>query len=544
MPVTIAVIAPLIDENQFNIDYTVKVKDTGYDLSLSLLYDMASGQDNRTVGKLAARHEDDIPAAGFYLESILRMNGFEPILTNKFDTDTLKKLAEKNVIAICLSTTMILTTQSFLGIIGSINKELPGVPVISGGMFLWKQYLQLNHHLQNKADYPISREFFFHPSNAYKNNNVLIVAEHGVESLLHVLRKILNNTTSSIYEVPNLCLQDSGEFRFTARVNEVINYNSDYTKWDFVAEMPAKIPVRTSVGCHYRCGYCDFCKLFPKIFLRSADSLKAELKLIRDRLNGSACIIHVTDDNVFLNSARLFEICSVFSSSGLANWICFMRGREYTPEELKAIQFSGLRMGMIGVESGDQGQLDRMKKKLRVEDVKRGAEQLDDIGVTVLMTFVVGYPGESAETLDNTIRFLNDLRLSNLFASYHVYPLYINLLAEINRASLREKWNIRGIHNNWSHYTMNSSQAVDACNQVFRNVTNLSYHYPAESHFFNKGMFSRQTLGDLFRLRQMLTLEVMNQSSWEVQHNLLRKMISFMGQSEGSIIKLQDNLVV
>lgn len=541
MPGTIAVIAPLIDEDQFNVDYTVRMKDTGYDLSLSMLYDLAAGQVKQ-ADKYSGRHEDDIPAAGFYLESILRYKGYDTVLTNQYDPDTLRSIARKNIIAVCLSTTMILTAKSYLGIVDLINKELPGIPVISGGMFLWKQYLQLSQHFQDKADHPISQEFYFHPANAVRSNNVLIVAEHGIDSLMQVLKNLTGNSAGSLYDIKNLCLQDAGVYRFTEREIEVIDYNIDYTRWDFVDKMPSKIPVRTSIGCHYKCGYCDFCKLFPNIFLRSADSIKAELRMIRDRLSGEACIIHVTDDNVFLNSARLFEICKVFNSSGLANWICFMRGREYTSEELKAIAFSGLRMGMIGVESGDQAQLDRMKKRLKVENVRRGIEQLDNIGVTVLMTYVVGYPGESVETIENSIQFMNDLKLTNLFASYHVYPLFINILAEINRASIREKWEIKGIHNNWSHYTMNSSQAKDACHRIFRDVTNVPYHYPAESHFFNKGMFSRQTLGDLFRLRQMLTLEVMNRSTWDLQSALLTKMTLLMGIPDADLEFLKENL--
>ncbi len=538
---TIAIIAPLIDNSQFNLDYTVRLKDGDKDLSLVLLYKIAAGNYDPTFHDNTSQ-DNDIPAAGYYLQGILHANGYNTILTNEYDVETLKKLSEKDLFAVCVSTTMILTSDSFIALNETLAKEIPGVPVISGGMFLWKHYQQYSRHLMNEA-YPLNREIFFHPSNAGTVLNIMIVAEQGIGSLMKVLDQLDRGSKHCFDEIPNLCIQDSGVFQFTNRKAENINYNADFTRWDLIEELPVKIPVRTSIGCPYRCGFCDFCMIFPRIFLRSAESLKAELKLIKDRLKGKAAIIHVTDDNVFINSKRLFEVCNIFSTSGLANWLGFMRGGEYTGEELKVIQNSGLRMGMIGVESGDQGQLDRMNKRQQVEKVKTGIEQLDYIGINTLMTFVIGFPGESIETLYNTTNFINGLNLSNLLSGYQAYPLLIHNLSDMAEPANRERWNIKGFMDSWSHFTMNSEEAHQACHSLFRDVKNIPYHYPGESHFFNRGMFSREKLSELYKLRHQLTTELMDNVPWEVYKITLRKMVSHMDLPVESANAFHDALI-
>lgn len=542
MSKTIAIIAPLIDNSQFNLDFTIRFKGSYKDLSLALIYRIASGLYDPSMEDNTS-HEHDIPAAGYYLQGILHLHGYETVLTNQYDVETLRKLSGKDLLAICVSTTMILSSDSFIELNESINRELPGIPVIAGGMFLWKQFQQYSRHLHSPERYPLYREIYFHPSNARKSSNIIVIAEHGIKSLIEILSQLERGSNINLQDIPNLCLQERGEFTFTHAEPENIDYNNDFTRWDYIDELPVKIPVRTSIGCSYRCCFCDFCRVFPRVFLRSPNSLKSELLMIKNRLQGKATILHVTDDNVFINSKRLFEVCNIFSQSGLSNWIGFMRGGEYTNDELKAICDSGLRLGMIGVESGDQGQLDRMNKRQQVELVKKGIEQLDKAGVNTLLTFLVGYPGETRETINNTINFLNGLKLSNLLSGYQVYPLIIHNLSDLAEPDYREKWKITGFMNIWSHETMNSGEAYSACHKLFREVKNIPYHYPGESHFFNRAMFTREVLSELYQLRQQLTVGIMDNVTQGNLTGILTKIFKIMDVPAENIEKVSEGLI-
>ena len=214
---------------------------------------------------------------------------------------------------------------------------------------------------------------------------------------------------------------DNG-FSFTKIIPEKVNYDQDITRWDLLDELPGQIPVRTSIGCPFRCRYCDFYQLFPKIFLRSKESMIREFKLIQQKLAGRQAIIHATDDNVFINSRRIQNVTEAFKESGIQRWIGFMRASSIKKNNIDLIRDSGLLMSIIGVESGDQDQLDRMNKAQKLPDVKRGMELLDNNGITVMMTYIVGFPGETAETIENTAGFINDLNIGLASPSCTISP--------------------------------------------------------------------------------------------------------------------------
>ena len=555
----VAIIAPFIDSSQYNMDFTLRLRKNDRELTLAAFYEWAGEGFRAENISRGVDYGDDIPAAGFYLQGVLHQNGYETVLTNKYDIEALRSLAQKDLFAICVSTTMIITTSSLMSLLDAVKKEIPGVPVIAGGMFIWKSYIQYQNHLADPVNYPLRPEMLFHPGNLGINADVMVVAQHGVSSLIMILSEMGKRRKGDLEKrnqgevdimgdlgnISNLCFKRKDEFVFTKRLEENVNYDEDFTRWDLISEMPDKVPVMTSIGCPYRCRFCDFCRLYPKVIYRSKESLSKELNLIKKSLGSKLAVLHVTDDNVFATKKRLFDVCGAISESGLTHWVGFMRGGEYSEEEMKAIMQSGLMMGKIGVESGDQGQLDRMNKKQKAEKVKRGIEQLDAHGISMLLTFVVGFPGETSETLENTAMFLNSLSLENLSLGYQVYPLSVMPLSELAEPEARRKWNIKGVMDHWSHFTMNSTEAVTACHELFRKVTRVPYSYSEESYFFNRGMFDYDSRLKLFKFRQELTVKLTEGAPGEQITPILKEMTSIMELPlEGIHDHLKDEIII
>ena len=532
---TIGIIAPLIDEGQFNMDFTLRIRRNNRDLTLAALFELAGAAFNAENVSRGLNYGENIPAAGYYLEGLLHLNGYDTILTNKFDADAIKTIAEKNPFCVCVSTTMILSTVSLLELFSHIRLAMPGVYIIAGGVFIWKNYLYYRKHFNSPGLYPLLPWMLFHPANSSMNADILVAAPHGRASFLEALKELEKGSKASFRHISNLCLPGPQGFDFTGRVEEQVDYNEDYTRWDLVDETPERVPVRTSIGCPFHCRFCDFCKLYPRIFLRSVKSLSQELNLVKKMLGHNMALIHIADENVFITKKRLFEVCGVIADSGLGHWIGFMRGGGYSEDEMSAIKRSGLVMGEIGVESGDQGQLDRMNKKQKVGDVKRGVEQLDANDISVLMTFVVGFPGETRQTLQNTADFLNNLSLPNLSVGYHIYPLLIPPLSELAEPSARIKWKTEGFMQKWSHTTMNSDEAVDACYELYKEVTNVPYSYYEESYFFNRAKFPLAIRRSLYQLRQQLTIKLIENEPWENIEPILKLMAQQMKLPADSI---------
>jgi anaerobic magnesium-protoporphyrin IX monomethyl ester cyclase len=523
---TIAIIAPLIDTRQFNVDFNLRLSRNNRELTLAAFYELANEHFKTEHVSRGFEYGEDIPAAGFYLEGLLHQNGYDTILTNKYDS--IKTIAEQDPFAVCVSTTMIVATDSLLDLFSSIRSAMPDTQIIAGGVFVWKNYLQFLKNLDSPLLYPLQPWMLFHPDHIGMDANILVVAPHGKSSLLQVLKELEKGRSASPGYIPNLCLPGNNGFNFTKREEEQVNYNEDFTRWDLIDEIPEKIPFRTSVGCPFRCRFCDFYQLYPRIFLRSGMSLSQELNLVKNRLGQNQAVIHVSDDNVFINKNRVHVVCDAIADSGLRHWIGFMRGGEYTDDEMAAIERSGLMMGEIGVESGDQGQLDRMNKRQKLENVKRGIEQLDAHGIAVWMTFVVGFPGETRQTLQNTADFLNNLSLTNSAVGYQMYPLLIVPLSKLAEPAMRREWRIEGLMEKWSHSTMNSDDAFKACFDLFKEVTNIPYCYSEENIFFNRGMFTLATRKSLFHLRQQLTVKLMEKAPWEHIEHILKSMAQYM----------------
>ncbi len=531
----IGIIAPLIDRHQLHTDFNLRLSLNNRELTLAALYEFANkGYIAEHVSR-GIDHEEDIPAAGYYLEGLLHQQGYDTILTNKYDAETLKTVAERDPFAVLVSTTMVVTTDSLLELFSSIRSAMPETQIIAGGVFVWKNYLIYRNHPPSPYHYPLPSWMLFHPDHAGMDADILVVAPHGKSSLLEVLAMLEKGRSASFEQIPNLALPGAKGFSFTKREEEQVNYDEDYTRWDLINEIPSKIPLRTSIGCPYRCRFCDFYKLFPHIFIRSGKSLSGELKLMKDSLGQKPAIIHVSDDNVFINKKRLQDVCYAIAESGLRKWIGFMRAGEYSDIEMVLMLRSGLMMGMVGIESGDPGQLERMNKHQEIENLKRGVEQLDAYGISTLMTFVVGFPGENQQTLRNTANFLNNLSLTNLLASYQLFPLLIQPLSELVNPSIRTKWKIEGFMEKWSHYTMNSEDAIEASYDLFREVTNVPYHYSEESNFFNRAKFNLPTRKSLFQLRQRLTIKLIENAPWEQIEPILKDAAQQMNISVGRI---------
>ncbi|MBP6977482.1 MAG: radical SAM protein [Bacteroidales bacterium] len=533
---TVAVIAPMVDVTQYHLNLILRLKGSNRELTLSTLYELM--QNGFRYDRLPAipSKRDMMPAAGFYLTGLLREQGYQTVTTYQCSDAELRRLAAADPLAICLSTTMILSTESLKQLVLEIRRHMPGIPLIAGGVFVWKSYQFFASQREQLSQMDDVNPLLFNVSGTDIPADIYVAAPHGREPLLQILDVLSLGKKTGFFHIPNLALpQSDGTYHFTERKTEQVDYDHDFTRWDLLDDLPEQIPVRTSVGCPFRCRYCDFYQLYPQIFIRSKESLMAELSMIRQRIGNRPFILHPTDDNVFINSRRVKEVTAAFMESGIKQWIGFMRASSVNESNIEDIKRSGLLISLLGIESGDKGQLARMNKSQDMEAVRRGIEILDQNGITALMTFIVGFPGETPETLHQTARFLNDLDIGLASSSYLLFPLIISPFSDLARNEFREQWKIRGYGDRWSHYTMNSTEATNYGYALFKQVTRVPYHYTEERTYQNRVLFDDHQRRRLFHLRQQLTLAFLEQASWKNIHSVLDEMAQVMKMSPMNI---------
>lgn len=170
-------------------------------------------------------------------------------------------------------------------------------------------------------------------------------------------------------------------------------------------------PILTSRGCPYRCTYCS--QIGPRRWrMRSPESVVAEWRwLVRDL---GAAEIGVLDDSFNINRRRVLDICDLLIKEELTRvpWIMIngIRANLADKELLGRMRQAGCIRSAFGVESGNQEILDSViGKQLTLEQVRTAFKAAKEVGMETIGFFMIGLPGETEETMEDTIRFAIEL---------------------------------------------------------------------------------------------------------------------------------------
>lgn len=170
-------------------------------------------------------------------------------------------------------------------------------------------------------------------------------------------------------------------------------------------------PILTSRGCPYRCTYCS--QIGPRRWrMRSPENVVAEWRwLVRDL---GAAEIGVLDDSFNINRQRVLDICDLLIKEELTHvpWIMIngIRANLVDMELLGRMRQAGCIRSAFGVESGNQEILDSViGKQLTLEQVRAAFKAAKEVGMETIGFFMIGLPGETEETMNDTIRFAIEL---------------------------------------------------------------------------------------------------------------------------------------
>ena len=127
------------------------------------------------------------------------------------------------------------------------------------------------------------------------------------------------------------------------------------------------------------------------------------------------------DDTFNIQKARTVELCAKLKPLNLT-WSCTSRvTTDY--ETLKAMKEAGCRLLIVGYESGDQQILKNIKKGATIERARQFTKDCHKLGLVVHGDFILGLPGETRETINNTINFAKELDVETIQVSVaHAYP--------------------------------------------------------------------------------------------------------------------------
>ncbi|MCE5215130.1 MAG: B12-binding domain-containing radical SAM protein [Methanobacterium sp.] len=257
----------------------------------------------------------------------------------------------------------------------------------------------------------------YHPTFTYqellKNDFIdLIVRGEGEYTMLELvqslqkredLKRVKGIATKDFITPPRPVIDDLDSIPFPARH---LLPMKDYKI------MNMKLPVGTLIsgrGCPYQCSFCASSAMHgQKLRLRSSGSVVDEMEhLVNDH---KAEMLAFMDDTFCLNKKRINQICDEIKERKFDNyWGCTARVDTISEELLKKMKDAGCITLFLGVESADQQSLNELNKNITISKIKKTFELTKKLGVRTIASVVLGMPGDTRKSIENTIRFVKKL---------------------------------------------------------------------------------------------------------------------------------------
>ncbi len=259
---------------------------------------------------------------------------------------------------------------------------------------------------------------------------------------------------------------------------EIDNYFIGYLKHPYIS-------IYTGRGCKSRCTFC----LWPQTVGGHRYRTRSVGHVIEEIAWAMKAFPEVKefffDDDTFTDDLpRAEAIAKELGKLGVT-WSC--NAKANVPyESLKVLKEGGLRLLLVGYESGNQQILYNIKKGMRVEVAERFTKDCHDLGIAIHGTFIVGLPGETRETLEETRRWA---------ARINPHTIQVSLAAPYPGTFLHDQ----ALKNGW----------LDAANAELvddHGVQIAPLHYPHLSHaeifasvetFYKSFYFRPRKIGDI-----------------------------------------------
>lgn len=195
--------------------------------------------------------------------------------------------------------------------------------------------------------------------------------------------------------------------------------------------------VMSTRGCPYECEFCSNVIFRSSYRERSArnvvDEIEQALALGYDRIS-------FADDVFTLHQKRVLEICAEIRRRGLHfYWECLARVDSVDDATYVEMYQAGCRRVYFGIESGDDTILKLMNKKITAAEARHAVMAAHQAGLQVGAFFILFYPGETNQTVLNTLRFATSLPLNYLGLTMP-YPLPGTALYERVKTQIKREW--------------------------------------------------------------------------------------------------------
>lgn len=162
-------------------------------------------------------------------------------------------------------------------------------------------------------------------------------------------------------------------------------------------------------GCVYNCSFCCDKKFWGKIRSRSKDNIVNEIETI---LEGFPKTQKIYFNDGTLTSDKLFlkELCDEIARRNIkTKFYCTARFDNIDEEILNCLKRAGFQGLYMGAESGDVEILKSMNKRIKLDQIQKSLHLIKKTGIQTLVSILIGVPGETEQSLKNTIQLMKEV---------------------------------------------------------------------------------------------------------------------------------------
>jgi anaerobic magnesium-protoporphyrin IX monomethyl ester cyclase len=259
------------------------------------------------------------------------------------------------------------------------------------------------------------------PSDFLEVFDVAVIGE-GEETMVELVDCV--DKMLGFSSVKGIAYKEAGSVRFTSARSFVENlddlafparelfennaYKAHYSKrFGYTST-----PLISSRGCPFSCDFCSRPVFGSSFRSRSPENIVDEVEAIAgfgyER-------VWFADDCFTLNRNHLMMVCGLLKQRRLdVGWECLSRVDTLNLDVARSMRRAGCVRVFFGIESGNDGVLAAMNKRITVAQARRAVYAAKEAGLQVGAFFIVGYPGESDGSVLDTVRFASGLPLDYL----------------------------------------------------------------------------------------------------------------------------------
>jgi len=372
---------------------------------------------------------------------------------------------------VCISTTYIFTTYGLRSLTELVQLISPQSIVVIGG-----PSINSNKEMRTLGDYYILGE-----------------GETTLPLLVEALSEgITNPKIPGVYssEDPNQCvasplIQDMDLLPFP--------------NWSLLRRNKDDMYVlATQRGCPWRCTFCTYpAKEGFKLRYRSIENIILEMTSAYQKFG---IWRYLFADSTFTAPVnRCADMLKAFCDLPFQiEWMGFARVDNITPELADLMVRSGCISVFLGLESGNAQILKNMRKGFKVDQIRQGVSLLRERGINITGSWLIGFPGETAETVKDTV---------DLIAEVGCHQNYLGTFVLEQEAPIfkrRQKYGVSGMETHWHHETMDYREALELTDYYMRKLSGdgvvMGHHF--EFSWMSSIGFSPERVRSFFQMAQ------------------------------------------